>query len=671
MKSLKLKLSIAFVLLVIGFSVKGQVGNDDVLMTIGGKNVTVGEFLSIYLKNNPKADSLKKSGKSAIDRKNLEEYLDLYTNFKLKVREAEDLGYDTVGKFKNELNGYREQLAKVYFVDEPTLNKLIREAYDREHFDVRASHIFVKVAPDAAPADTLAAYKKIEKIRERVLKGEAFDKVAVEVSDDLSARDRAATPQQSAMKGNHGDLGYFTVFDMVYPFENGAYSTEKGKISGIIRTDYGYHIVKVTDKQPAMGKISVAHIFMTVKKDATAADSAAVKKKMDSVYTRLKDGAKWEEMVKQYSEDKGSAAKGGKLPKFGVNRMVPEFIDAIYKLKKVNDFSTPVQTPYGWHIIRLEEKKTPGTFEEEKNELKQKVEKDSRYQLAQEVVYNRIKKDYGFTEYPEAKAEFYTVVTDSVFFGKWNPELAKNLRKPLFKIGNNIYNQEDFTMFISSRQKKMEKGNIPGYVNKLYKELVNNKLIATEDFNLERKYPDFRNLMQEYHDGILLFDLTDEKVWSKAVKDTTGLKEFYEKNKTNYMWDSRLETKIYKLKNAKQVQKLRNFLTTGLDDDALLKEMNTDSVPVLSIESGKFSRKDNKYTDQISWTPGLSNDLPADTGIVIIKVVRVLSPEPKSLSEARGIITADYQNYLEKEWISALRKKYPVTVNRQVMDKIK
>ena len=334
------------ILIGIGFPLKAQVKNDDVLLTIGGKPVTVGEFMAVYQKNDMKKGD-------PIDTKKLEDYLTLYINFKLKVREAEELGLDTVTSFVNELKGYRDQLAKPYFTDEATIGRLIREAYDREHFDLRTRHIFVKLAPDALPKDTLEAWQKISKIRERLMNGEAFEKVAAEVSEDPSVRDREANQQHPFLPGNHGDLGYFTVFDYVYSFESGAYNTEPGKVSPIVRTEYGYHLIKVTTKQEALGKVTAAHIYMSIPKNASHADSLRVSQRIDSVYHKLKDGAKWEEMVKQYSDDKGSAAKGGVLPKFGVNRMVPEFIDAIYKLAKEGDFSTPVQTPYGWHIIRL------------------------------------------------------------------------------------------------------------------------------------------------------------------------------------------------------------------------------------------------------------------------------------------------------------------------------
>jgi peptidyl-prolyl cis-trans isomerase SurA len=376
-------------------------------------------------------------------------------------------------------------------------------------------------------------------------------------------------------------------------------------------------------------------------------------------------------MVKQYSDDKGSAAKGGALPKFGVNRMVPEFIDAIYKLAKEGDFSTPVQTPYGWHIIRLIERKKPGTFEEEKADLKQKVQKDGRSELAKQAVFAMTRKESNFMEMPDAVKDFYTVVTDSIFTGKWDVALAQNLTKPMFQISNQRYNQKDFAGYLAKNQHKMEKQKITFFVDKAYKEFLNENLIKYENTRLETKYPDFKNLMNEYRDGILLFDLTDQKVWSRATKDTTGLKDFYENNKANYMWEDRLEATIYTIKDPKMAQKVRNFIHSGLNDEALLKEINVDTTKNLKIESGKYSRKENKYIDAVAWAPGLSNDIPATPGVVIVNIKKVLAPEIKTLNEARGLITNDYQNFLERIWVEYLRQKYTVTVNKDVLSHIK
>jgi len=322
----------------------------------------------------------------------------------------------------------------------------------------------------------------------------------------------------------------------------------------------------------------------------------------------------------------------------------------------------------------LVERQLPGTFEDEKAERQKKVTNDVRMDIAKQAVYNRIKKEYGFTEYPEAKAGFYQVLTDSIFVGKWDKSLANDLNKPLFKIGDLVVNQKDFTQYLDETQRKREKQSFESYVSLIYNSFVIENLMNYENAHLEQKYPDFRNLMTEYRDGILLFNLTDEKVWSKAVKDTTGLKEFYEKNKNNYKWDTRLNASIYTLQDPKLAQKVKNFIKSGLSDEDIMKELNTDSLKVLTVESGKFSRKENRFIDSIAWVPGVSKEIKADSttsSIVFVNVRQVLKPEIKNLNEARGLITADYQNYLEKLWIQYLRQNYPVVIHKDILAKIK
>jgi peptidyl-prolyl cis-trans isomerase SurA len=632
-------------------------------MTIAGNKVLVGEFMNIYQKNNVKGE--------AIDKKSLNEYLDLFINFKLKVKQAEELGLDTVETFRNELNGYREQLAKPYFTDEATLNRLILEAYDREKTDLRASHIFFKLKPDASPEDTLAAFKKASAAREKLMQGASFESVVVEFSEDPSSKDREATQQHPFLKGNKGDLGFFAVFDMVYAFENGAWNTEISMISKPVRTEYGYHLIKVTARRPALGKVTVAHIFLAIPKNATAEDSSRVNKRIDSVYAKLTSGSSFEELVRNYSDDKGSAAKGGVLPAFGVNRMVPEFVEAIYSLENVGDYTKPILTTYGWHIVKLIERKTQRPLDEERAELKQKVMKDSRGEQTRQVVIARIRKENGVTEFPEAKTAFYKVVTDSIFLGKWHATLAKDLTGTIFKIGNRAYRQADFADYLETSQRKQEKQGIDAYVDKKYTDFLDESLMKLEDSQLEVKYPEFKTLMGEYRDGILLFDLTDQKVWSKAVKDTLGLDGFYEKNKNNYKWDTRLDASIYTVTDPKAVQKVKNFVKSGLSDADLLKEVNSDTAQILTIETQKFSRKDNALIDSIAWTPGFSGDVAAKGNTVFVYVRKALKPEVKQLNEAKGLVTADYQNYLEKEWIASLRARYPVEVNKEVLAKIK
>jgi peptidyl-prolyl cis-trans isomerase SurA len=647
--------------LFLGLQVWSQ-NSDQVLMNIAGENITKSEFLGVYQKNNIKGE--------AIDKKSLDEYLDLYINFKLKVKEAEVLGLDTVKSFREELGGYRTQLAQPYLIDENANMALLQEAYERKGQDIRASHILVRVDNNALPADTLAAYNKAMQIRKRLLKGENFGKLAAENSDDQSAKDRYQ--EGRLMRGNKGDLGYFTVFDMVYPFESGAYKTKISEVSMPVRSEFGYHLIKVTDRKPAMGKAQIAHILFLFPKNATASDSAAVKTKAAEAYQKLLAGGDFAEVAKEFSEDKGTSDKGGVLPWFGVNRMVPEFIANISKLKEPGDYSAPFQTSFGWHIIKFIEQKPIGTFEDNKADLKQKLVKSDRSVKSEESFIAHLKKEYAFTQDLKARDEFYVVVTDSIFQNKWNVSAAAGLTKNLFTIGQKAYTQQNFAKYLESRQKRITTQSIPAFVNTAYNAFVSESFLTYEDSQLERKYPDFKALMSEYHDGILLFDLTDQKVWTKAIKDTTGLQAFYAQNKNNYMWPERLDASIFSFTEDKAIKAARKLVKRGFSDDQILQRLNHDSTIVVTIDHDKYAKGDKPLSDGVVWKKGITGNMKTDsthTGFVVIH--HVIAPEPKRLNEARGLITADYQNYLEKQWIAELRLKYPVELNREVLSSIK
>jgi peptidyl-prolyl cis-trans isomerase SurA len=645
---------------------QAQTGIDPILMTVAGENVTKSEFLNVYLKNNIKGD--------AMDRKSLEEYLDLYTNFKLKVKEAEEMGLDTAKSFINELAGYRKQLTQPYLNDKSVEDVLLQEAWERSKYDLRASHILIKLDKNATPSDTLAAYKKIMAIRNRIVKGEAFDKVAREVSEDDQSRDRVDPVTKKTINGNGGDLGYFTVLDMIYPFETGAFNTALGQVSMPIRTDNGYHLIKITEKIPALGKITVAHLFISVPKDAKPEDLQGYKDKIDEAYKVLQGGEKWEDAVSKYSDDKGSAAKGGMLPSFGVNQIVPEFIEAITKLKNNGDFSEPVKTIYGWHIVKLVDKKGPSTFEEDKAALKNRLIRDKRMNKSKEAVINRVKKEYGFQEMPGVVADFYSVVDTNIFNGTWDVKKAVGLNKTMFLLDKKVYNENDFSNYLLTHQSKKAKSDISPYINEKYGQFVEESVLNYEDGKLEEKYPEFKALMKEYRDGILLFELTDQKVWSKAIKDTTGLQAFYEQNKNNYLWDERLDASIFKCKDETTAKAARKLVKVqekkGYTDQDIMNKINTDSIPVLTITNKLYLHKENSMIDNVPWQKTVTDNMNIDSSIVFVVVHKLVPPTPKTIKEAKGIITADYQNYLEKQWVDDLRKKYPVTVNKNVFESI-
>jgi len=632
------------------------------LVTIAGEDVSVDDFMYVYKKNNTQDNML--------DKKSIDEYLELYINFKLKVKEAENLGYDTVKAFKDELAGYRKQLAEPYFVDEDIIDDMLKEAYNRKKFDVRASHILVKVGPNAMPADTLKAWNKIMDARKRVMSGEPFAKVAKEMSEDPSAQDRTNPRNNKIIPGNGGDLGYFSVFDMVYPFETGAYNTPVGEVSMPVRSDFGYHIIKVTDKIPAQGSIEAAHLYLQMPDSATAKDSAEIKAKAFELYERIKNGENYEEMVKQYSDDKGSAARGGKLPKFNVNRMVPEFIQAISKLSDSGDVATPVLTSYGWHIIKLIDKTGIKPYDEVKEEMRKRIEKDKRAQKSKEIIIHDIKKEYGYKEFPKNLEPIYAMVDSSIYKGEWQiPEDAK-LSKPVISLGDRKYTQEEFAKYLQKHQNIAAQDKINEFINAKFKEFSEEEVRAYEDNRLEEKYPDFKAIVKEYRDGILLFELTNDKIWSYAGKDTIGLKKYYNEHQQDFMWDTRLDASIITVNDTNYLDQVRKLANEGASDEVFVSEINKDSLNIVTIEHKKYSKEDNDLIDQVKWDNGTTEMKDKRDRDVFVIVHEKVGPEPKTFDEARGLITAGYQEYLEKQWIQKLREKYPVEIHEEVLSSL-
>lgn len=661
----RIKFSTALVLAFYITGANAQTGDDPVLMKIAGKPVTVSEFQSIYKKNNPSAEG------STAEHKSVDEYVSLFVNFKLKVKEAEESGLDTSKQFRDELTGYRKQLTQPYLIDKNLNDGLIREAFDRMQSDVKASHILVKLSPEASPKDTLLAYNKIMKIRKRVTGGENFEKVLSEI---------AKTDKEVIAE----DLGYFTAFQMVYPFETAAYATKTGEISEPVRTKFGYHIVKVYDKRPARGLIRVAHIMVRVPDNASELQKQGAKNKIDSIYKKLSDGEDFVALAKTVSDDGGSAKKGGALPWFGVGPQGVDagFEDAAFGLKNDNEFSGPVQSKYGWHIIKRLEHKGIGTYEETKAEIKSKIARDGRGNKTRESLVRKLKEEYGFSPDMMRLADFYKVIDSTYFAGEWTIDKAKGLEKTLFTLTDNKYSkkaqqysQKDFAQFLDNNKRRQDKVDIKLFVNNMFDKFAEEEIIRFEESILEAKYPEFRILLQEYRDGILLFDLMDKKVWSRAVNDTAGLKEYYEKNKAHFMWDERLDAVIYTCSHADAAKKTRELLKKQdkkkISNDDLLREINKDSTANLTIKAEKFLKGDNEIIDKIQWTAGITENMTVNGLVIFVKVNGIAAPEPKTLKEARGLVTAEYQKNLEDEWIKSLQEKYPVEMNRDVLSKIK
>ena len=641
--------------------------DNQVLMTIGGKDITVKEFTDVYAKNNLKGD--------VIEKKSVDEYIDLFSTFRMKVMEAEALQLDTNAKFQKELAGYRKQLAKPFMSSDDITDELIEEAYQRKLKDIRASHILIRCDKSALPSDTLKAYNKAMDIRKKALaKGADFGDLAVRYSDDPSARDMQATEQSPARPGNRGDLGYFTVFDMVYPFETGAYNTKEGEISMPVRSDFGYHIIKVVSVTDAMGSIQAAHIFLQLPFDASEEDVAATKKKADNIYAELmaQNGANWNEAVKNYTDDRGTLARNGALSAFTVSRIVPQFIE-VCKSLEVNEIAKPVRTSYGYHIIKLLSKSGVGSFEKESKGLAERIEKDMRSKKSEEVVLKQIRKEYNFKANDKNIEEFMGTVDSTILNKAYEPSPKANMNATLFSINGEETKVSEFVSYIKENMTLQKYVTPATYAYQLYETFSNQKTMDYADAHLEEKYPEFAALVQEYRDGILLFDLMDREVWSKAVKDTVGLQAYHERHAEKYMWDDRAKATVVTVTRQESLPKVKALIDAGTPLDSLRSVIQRDTINYVYVRQGYYQHGDNQFVDQTEWKVGVSNEIPSTvdetTTLVFIRELR--KPEPKTLKEARGLVTSDYQVELEENWVKTLKEKYPVKVDEKVLEKVR
>ncbi|MCK9302415.1 MAG: peptidylprolyl isomerase [Bacteroidales bacterium] len=628
------------------------------IVTIAGEKVPVDDFVSLYNKNNG-------IGNDVTSKVTPNEYMNLFVNFKLKVKEAEAMGLDKDPAFIKELDGYREQLAKPYLVDEETTNMLIKEAYDNMQYDLRASHILVNLPEYAIGEDTLSAWNKIMDIRKRALAGEDFAELAYKLSDDPSARERETQGRQ--YPANKGDLGFFSAFDMIYPFEHVAFKLEVGEISMPVRTQFGYHLIYLTDKRPAIGECSASHIILRVP-NKTAEDTAKVLNKANQIYARLMAGEDFATVATETTEDPSTAKTGGKLPNFTVSRIEPNFIEQIFNLKNIGDISKPFFSAYGCHIVKLEGKQGIGSFEQELDGIKRKIAQSDRAKVQVEVLTAKLKKDYNFKENVANVNELLPEIEKNATKLS-NIEVKNN--KLLFSFNKQDYYQKDFIEYFTEEYKNKNFKYSEAEVKKSYSAFVNKELIALENKNLEKKYPEFRLLMQEYHDGILLFNVNDQLVWSAAAKDTTGLMNFYEQNKSQYQWKERAKATIFTCADAEVAKKALKLAKKGMDDKELVKSINTNQPTFqITMENKTFEVGDSEVLSAVNWEVGLSKIVKVGGKNYFVLFYEILPPAQKSFEECRGLVTSDYQSQLEAQWLKELKAKYPVEINYTELKKI-
>ena len=630
------------------FSLLAQ-DEDPTIIRIQDWEIPLSEFMSVYSKN------AKAEGE--IDQQAVKEYLDLYLNFKLKVYHAKEMGLDTNPEFIRELRGYRNQLAKPYLTDNEVTEFLIDQAYERMQSEVRAQHILIRLPETPSPRDTLEAFNEIMKIRKEISGGLDFTEAALKYSEDPS------------VSKNDGDLGFFSALYMVYPFENAAYNAEIGEVSEPVRTRFGYHLVKVTGKRPDQGEVLVAHIMIRPEKKNNPESIELARDKANEIYAKLMEGADFTEMVKAYSEDRGSLPKNGELPWFGTNVMVESFEEAAFALEEKGDISRPVKTEFGFHIIKLIDRKGIKPLEEIRYELKQKIEKDSRSSLSRTKLIKSLKDEYGYKKYSSRVKALASYLDESYYSGQWKADEAMKLNKVVFTIGDSTYTQKDFARYLFVQQ--VRTGNRMPFdlvVHRKFKEFEEEKIIDYENALLEEKYPRFKNLMREYHEGILLFEISDQMVWSKASADTAGLMDYYESIKSKFMWPERVDAVVVTCQNAKSAKKARRYLKKGKSLEWINAKLNQNSQLNFSYEQDLYAKGDNKWVDSMPWTETVSEVKEDGENYKVVYIRENLEPAPKELKEIRGIVISEYQAVLEKQWVEKLRSTYTWETYPELID---
>jgi peptidyl-prolyl cis-trans isomerase SurA len=636
----------------LSFASTAQNNTKEVLFSVNDKPYYTDEFSRIYRKN---LDLVKDDS-----QKDLNQYLELFVGYKLKVNKAYKLGLQDGAQYKNELKSYRAQLAKNYFNDTKITQELIEEGYNRLQKEIRASHILILVDENAASEDTLKAYKKIEDISKKAIAGEDFANLAVQYSEDPSAKE------------NKGDLGYFTAFRMVYPFENAAYKTQNGKISKIIRTRFGYHILKINDVRANRGEISVAHIMILKPKPEETEKNT--EKTINEIYQKIQQGEKFEDLAKQFSEDKSSASKGGVLNKFSSGQLSSEeFENVAFSLVNVDDISKPFSSDFGWHIVRLIEKHPVKSMDEMKNELETKIGKDDRSKKITASLNEKLRKKYTYKKDAKQFGLISKLVTNDFYEAKWTvPANANEYTAALLTINDKKIDGKAFLDFIDKQQKAGIKVKpLSKLVDTLYDKFLDEQLTAYYDESLETEFPDFANVMEEYRDGLLLFDLMEKEIWDRAKTDTLGLKKFYDEHKMEHMWKKRVEVTIASSTKQDIIKKAQALLKKDEKPQAIKDKLNVENVINIMTNSGVFEEGSDGLPKTMKYNVGVSDVFKEGEYYFVTKVDKVMPAGVKTIEECKGKIVNEYQQYLEQNWVSDLKKEFTVKISQEAFDSVK
>lgn len=625
---------------------------DNVLMTIDDKEVTVGEFLNIYEKN---LEIVQDEGQKQIDN-----YLDLFIDYNLKVSEAYAQNLDKDPEYIKEFSKHQQQLSENYLYSKDVTEELIKEAYDRLNEEINANHILILHEEGDTPQDTLAKYNKLKNIRERALNGEDFETLAKEYSEEPNAENTA------------GSLGYFKGFSMVYSFENAAYNTPVGGISEIVKTRFGYHIIKVNDRRPTPNEVTAAHIMVSTKKEGVTEEQA--KKRIDEIYQRIQQGESFDDLI-TLSDDEPTAKRDGIIGRFGSGRLnAPEFEATAFALENPGDVSKPVQTSFGWHIIKLIERHPKETFEEMRPSLEKRIKQGNRNEIVKNTVNQQIKDKYGFEKNSETLAFFNQFVTDSVLKRKWeyDPNYSK-LKNVVFSIGDRDYTYGDFAAYIKKNQKRGRlRKDVKAQVSMYYEDFEDDMIQEFYMYKLEEENEEYSAIINEYRNGLLIYDLMEKNIWEPTKTDTIGLENYFNNHRDDYVWKKRIDAVVASVSDPEKAVKVQQMLKEGANEKAIKEALNTEDQVDVIFTADLFEMDHQALPKGFEANKGVSKIYTEPSGSsTVVLVKEVLEAHHKTLDQVRGKVMADYQNHLEQKWMEELRKKYNVKVNKRVLKKLK
>jgi peptidyl-prolyl cis-trans isomerase SurA len=623
------------------------------LVRIDGDKVYADEFLYVLSKNSSQAES-------AIEEAEFNQNFDLFLNYRLKVKYAQDLGLDQTEEFLTEFDTYKEEVKKPFLMESSLEEEEIKKVYSRMKEMVKASHILVQFPPEPKKEDSTAVYHLLEKIKVAAENGEDFGDLALRYSEDPSA------------ESNRGSLGYFTAMQMVLPFEEAAYKLSPGEISEPVHTDFGVHLIKLEDRKANPGEVRVAHLLIRADKGDSVSSERA-ERKISEIYLELEnDSSRWEDLVSTFSEDQGSKNNGGLIPWFGVGAIVPEFEKAAFSLDKVAEYSPPVKTDYGYHIIRLEEVKPFPAFEEVENTIKSKVLKDARSKLIKSQVVELQKEKYGFIENEAIGTRLLNELEGikAQSFEKLKPQLVNLDTNETLAISNiDTIIVADFIFFLEKNFKENQTTNFKNQ----YERFLEEKLSLWEEDELLRNNEDYRQLIREYRNGILIFNLMNEMVWEQALKDSLGQMAYFQQNMEKYQWPERIEALVLDLKKEKKLKEVKNFLEAIHYGDGIVesleREFLADDPLLFKVENKTFEIDGHAFLGDLNHEEAV-HEIRKDGIIYLVRLGEKIPSGPKRLDETRGKLIQDYQNHLDNELIKALKEKYNIQINEDEKERI-